>query len=185
MRTGAFLAAVVAIVAAGCASAPVHRGVTAPNIHQAISEVLVADGYVCKPSPDRAWVDCTHAEMADVSFAYLNASNMLQVWSLFNRKGDEGLAAKWRADTCDGVVADIAAINDETIIKVVCTTPSLRFETTTWVPDAGLSNDDLRGIFGVFTAVLGETIRGRGFLNEEATPAEPAVPAEAATTPEA
>jgi hypothetical protein len=137
-----------------------HRGAPLPAIHEVVAEVMTADGYSCEPSPDRSSYSCTHPEITDVSFAYLPQSNLLQMWAVF-RRDDEALEAKWQSEDCDVVHRDVNAVNDEVIIKFVCTPKSLRFEMVTWVPDAGLSGDDVKGFSGMFRAVIGEVIRDR------------------------
>jgi hypothetical protein len=130
------------------------------DIHGVFAGVLTRDGYTCEPSPDRSSYACTHPEVTDVSFAYLPQSNLVQIWAVFAR-ADEALEARWRAEDCDVVHKDVNAVNDEVIIKFVCTPKSLRFEMVTWVPDAGLSAEDVTGFSGMFRAVIGEVIRDR------------------------
>jgi hypothetical protein len=183
-----FLAPIVVVVggAAACAStAPVHRGASAQDIHTAAVSVVERDGYTCEASPDLSWRTCTHPEQTDFGFAYLPASNMLQVWSSFSRD-DDGLHPRWRSGPCAPLSDDVAGINSETIVKLVCDDKSFRFEMSTWVPEHGLTDDDLRAYFGVFRDVIGETIQRRGFLpaNSDAPASVDATaPSAAATAP--
>jgi hypothetical protein len=156
----AVTALLVVIVSACATVSPAHRGASMPDIHAVISKVLTKDGYTCEPSPDRSSFACTHPEVTDVSFAYLPQSNLVQIWAVFSR-ADEALDARWRSEDCDVVHKDVNAVNDEVIIKFVCTPKSLRFEMVTWVPDGGLNADDVQGFVGVFRAVIGEVIRDR------------------------
>jgi hypothetical protein len=149
---------------------PVHRGASLQDIHTAAVSVVERDGYKCEPSPDLSWQTCTHPELTDFGFAYLPRSNMLQVWSSFSRD-DEGLAARWRSGACEPLGHDIATINGETIVKIVCEEKTFRFEMSTWIPENGLSDDDLHSYFGVFRDVIGETIQNRGFLPPHDPPA--------------
>lgn len=139
-----------------------------------ITSVMTGDGYACEPSPDRSAFSCTHEDRTDLSFAYLPQSNLVQVWAVFSRS-DDGLDPRWQGEACDGVHKDVNAVNDELIIKLVCTPEVLRFETVTWVPDGGLNGEDVRGFTKVFETVIGEVIRDRML------PAAPAPTAPAAT----
>jgi hypothetical protein len=159
----------VAAVSACATTSPLHRSAPAPVIHTFVEELLESQGYTCEPSPDRSSFACTHPEVTDISFAYLPASNLLQMWASFSRN-DDGLAAKWRTESCDDVHQDVGSINDELVIKLVCTPKLLRFEIVTWVPDAGLGADDVTGLVNVFSTVIGETIRAR-LLAPAETPA--------------
>jgi len=143
-----------------------------PVIHDVFAGVMTEEGYSCEPSPDRSSYACTHPEVTDVSFAYLPQSNLVQIWAVFSR-ADEALDARWRTEDCDVVHKDVNAVNDEVIIKFVCTPKSLRFEMVTWVPDGGLNTEDVKGFIGVFRAVIGEVIRDR-MLPAAPAPGEPA-----------
>jgi hypothetical protein len=151
---------ILAIVPACATGSAARRGAAPAVIHGLFADVLTADGYTCEPSPDRSSYACTHDETTDVSFAYLPQSNLVQVWAVFSR-ADEALDARWRSEDCDAVHRDVNGVNDEVIIKFVCTPKSLRFEMVTWVPDDGLGADDVKGFVGVFRAVIGEVIRDR------------------------
>ncbi len=179
-RTVLTLALVPTALTAACAtSTPVHRGATLQDIHTAAVSVVEREGYRCEPSPDLSWQTCTHPEQTDFGFAYLPRSNMLQMWSSFSRD-DEGLSPRWRTGPCEPLGNDIGAINGETIVKLVCDEKSFRFEMATWIPEHGLTDDDLRSYLGVFRDVIGETIRGRGFL-----PSSDGAPGAAGTPPAA
>jgi hypothetical protein len=151
----------------GCGTVlpPVHRGNDRATIHAAVVAAATEDGYRCAPSPDLSWQSCRHADAADLGFAYLPVSNLLQLWSIFSRD-DPGLHPRWRTGSCAGVDAEVGRINAETIVKIVCEERTLRFEMTTWIPSRGLGDDDLRAWFAVFRDILAETIVGRGFLPE-------------------
>jgi len=184
MRTpiSSVVAVATAALLAGCGTTqPLHRGATQPAIHDVMTRLLVGDGYDCKPSADRSWVDCVHPTEPNVSFAYMSLSNTLTVFTTFSRL-DTDIDARWRADTCAGVVDEVKAINDETIVKFGCHPKTLNFEMLTWVPDAGLSDDDLHGFVGVFVASVAEVISTRGLLAKpgapEAAPVETAPAAE-------
>lgn len=168
-------ALLVALVSACAGVNAARRGAPMPDIHEVFADVLAKDGYTCEPSPDRSTYACTHPEVTDVNFAYLSQSNLVQVWAVFSR-ADEALDARWRSEDCDVVHKDVNAVNDEVIIKFVCTPKSLRFEMVTWVPDSGLNADDVKGFVGVFRAVIGEVIRDR-MLPSTAAPGEPATAA--------
>lgn len=160
-RVLATVTAFLIVLVSACASvSPARRGAAMPDIHAVIAKVLTKDGYTCEPSPDRSSYACTHPEVTDVSFAYLPQSNLVQVWAVFSR-ADEALDARWRGEDCDVVHKDANAVNDEVVIKFVCTPKSLRFEMVTWVPDGGLNAEDVKGFVGVFRAVIGEVIRDR------------------------
>lgn len=173
-----------ALVSACATSAPAHRGATLQDIHTAAVSVVERDGYKCEPSADLSWQTCTHPERTDFGFAYLPRSNMLQVWSSFSRD-DEALNARWRSGPCEPLGHDIGTINGETIVKLVCEEKTFRFEMSTWIPENGLSDDDLRAYFGIFRDVIGETIQSRGFLPPHDAPvaAPAAAPADAAAAP--
>jgi hypothetical protein len=161
---GLFLSALVS----ACATpSVVHRGAAPQQIHSAAVAVVEGEGYRCEASPDLSWRTCSHPERTDFAFAYLPASNMLQVWSSFSRD-DEGLVTRWRTGACEPLGTDIGAINSETIVKIVCDNASFRFEMSTWVPEKGLTETDLRAFFGIFRDVISETIQQRGFLPSEA-----------------
>ena len=163
--------AATALSGACATSMPVHRGAALQDIHTVAVSVVERDGYKCEASPDLSWQTCSHPEETDFGFAYLPRSNMLQVWSSFSRD-DEGLDPRWRTGPCEPLGHDIGTINSETIVKLVCDEKTFRFEMSTWIPENGLSDDDLRAYFGVFRDVIGETIRGRGFLpSGDAAPA--------------
>jgi hypothetical protein len=163
-RLSRIVAVVPCLLVVGCAtSTPVRRGAAVHDIHNAAVSALERDGYHCEASPDLSWQTCTHAEQTDFGFAYLPSSNMLQAWSSFSRD-DQGLDPRWRTGSCEPLGADIAAINGETIVKLVCDEKTFRFEMSTWVPQHGLTDDDLRAYFGVFRDVIGETVQRRGFL---------------------
>ena len=170
----------VAAVSACATTSPLHRSAPAPVIHSSVEELLESNGYTCEPSPDRSSFACTHPEVTDISYAYLPASNLLQLWASFSRD-DDGLAAKWRTGSCDDINQDVGSINDELVIKLVCTPKLLRFEMVTWVPDGGLGTDDVTGLVSVFSTVIGETIRARLLAPADAAPAADA--AAAAPTP--
>ena len=175
-------AAALALVGAAalttsCATTQVRRGENPANIHAGIRDVLVGEGYECKPSPDLSFFNCTHPEKTDLGFAYLPSSNLLQVWTVFSRD-DEGLVERWRTGPCEPLAAEIGKNNDEVVTKLVCTEKSFRFEVVTWLPEGGLTNADIAGAIDVFRTIVGESIRGRGFLPE--TGASPASAAEAA-----
>lgn len=175
--------AVVAAGTVGCATPTLVRGAAAPAIHGEVKRILEAEGYACKPSPDRSWDDCVHPDLFDISYGYLPRSNMLQLWTTIGRLDDEGLVPKWRAPGCAGVAEDVASINDQSIIKIICTPDSVRFEQVTWVPDHGFTDDDVHGIADIFRAVIGETIRDRGFLLKDQAADSGAAPADAAAAP--
>jgi hypothetical protein len=184
-RAISFLAIVVTGLSSACATTgPVHRGAGLQDIHAATVSALERDGYKCEASPDMSWQTCTHPEQTDFGFAYLPPSNMLQVWSSFSRD-DDGLDPRWHTGSCEPLGHDIATINAETIVKLVCDDKTFRFEMSTWVPENGLTDDDVRAYFGVFRDVIGETIQRRGFLpahdaaaagDDHGTPATPAAP---------
>jgi hypothetical protein len=181
LRVAVFPAVVVTAFVGACAStSPVHRGATLQDIHTAAVLAIERDGYKCEASPDMSWQTCTHPEQTDFGFAYLPPSNMLQVWSSFSRD-DDGLDARWQTGSCEPLGHDIGAINGETIVKLVCDEKTFRFEMSTWIPEHGLTEDDLRAYFGVFRDVIGETIQRRGFLpsrgtTPDATPTPAAAP---------
>jgi len=184
MRRCSLSLLVVLALSSSCATpAVVRRGAPPQDIHGAAVAVVEREGYKCEASPDLSWRTCTHPEQTDFGCAYLPASNMLQVWSTFSRD-DEGLHPRWRSGPCAPLGADVAGINAETIVKIVCDDKSFRFEMSTWVPEHGLTGDDLRAYFGVFRDVIGETIQRRGFLPGPASvDAGDAAPADANAAP--
>jgi hypothetical protein len=166
---GVRAACAVGALLGGCASpAPVvRRGVDRDAIHAALAAVAMAEGYRCAASPDLRWQTCRHDDLADLGFAYLPASNLLQLWSIFSRD-DPGLHPRWRAAACASVDGELARINAETIVKVVCDERTLRFEMSTWIPSCGLPAEDVRAWFAVFREIVAETIVVRGFLPDVA-----------------
>jgi hypothetical protein len=177
-RAAALAGALVgaAALTTACATTSVRRGASPANIHDGVRDVLVDEGYTCKAGPDLSFFNCTHPEKTDLGFAYLPASNLLQLWTVFSRD-DEGLVPRWKTGPCEPLAAEISKNNDEVVSKLVCAEKSFRFEVVTWVPEGGLSNADIAGAIDVFRTIVGESIRSRGFLPETG-----ASPAAAATT---
>lgn len=180
-RTALRLVIVATALSGACATpTPAHRGASLQDIHTVAVNLVERDGYKCEASPDLTWQNCTHPEKTNFAFAYLPQSNMLQVWTSFTRD-DAGLNPRWRTGSCTPLGSEIGKINSETIVKLVCDETTLRFEMATWVPENGLSDDDLSAYFGLYRTVIGETIRGRGFLHSsDAPPVDAAAPADTA-----
>jgi len=181
IQKGSIVAALaLGVLATACASAPVRRGGTADDIHAAVVEAAATEGYKCVDAPDRSVRTCTHPDLTDVSFAYLPASNLLQVWTVF-RRDDDALVPEWRSGSCDPLAASIAKLNDGTVLKLVCAEDSYRFELESWVPENGMTEADLVSLFRLFRAVVAENITSGGFLAPKDGAAAPA--AAAAATP--
>ena len=159
----------------GCASAPVvaARGADRASIHGVLAAAARDEGYACVAAPDLSFHACTHDARIDLGFAYLPASNLVQLWSIFSRD-DPGLHPRWRHGPCADIDGAVGRINAETIVKVVCEERTLRFEMTSWTPARGLEVDDVHAWFGVFREIVGETIATRGLLNDGAADGAPA-----------
>ena len=148
----------------GCASVPtLHRGAPQQTVHSELLRVMAADGYTCTDSPDRSTLVCTHADLIDLSIAYLPQSNTLQIFSGFNRVQDATMADKWRG-TCDDLVAEANTINAGYVSKVTCEGEFLYFTHYAWVPDTGLVDADLRAMLQVIRDSISSTIQAAGMV---------------------
>ncbi len=146
----------------GCATSPIRRGDNAVSIHGALKRTLETEGYVCGFNPDKSVLSCESAQLLDLNLAYLPTSNFVQVWATFTRN-DDTLVSAWRSGPCAPVQTHIDRINGESISKIVCTDDSYRFEYFLWVPDAGLSDDDVHAFVDVLRAVVAEQLNS-GFI---------------------
>jgi len=143
---------------AGCVSLPaLRRGAGKAPIHGQLARVMETDAYACQENPDRTVLVCTHATKTNMNFAYLAASNLLQVFSTFDRRSDEGMAAKWRGE-CADVATELNALNDGQVLQVSCN-DNVAFALSLWVPDNGFTDADVLGLAEVFRTVLGEALR--------------------------
>lgn len=175
MRVLSFCIAPLALsLFVGCASASVlHRGQGRPDVHAGFSRVLGEMGYACEDSPNKEAVVCTHPEEVDFTAAYLAHNNNLQIYAGFVRSTDETLADAWRGD-CAAVLAAVNRINAEYIPKLSCENDNLFFTFYTWVPDNGLTEDDIRSLMRVLSASVSDAIQASGMLKPEQAAPPPA-----------
>jgi hypothetical protein len=158
---------------AGCASTSVvRRGQGRDDIHGGFARVLGSLGYACESSPSKEAVICTHAEAVDFTVAYLPHNNNLQIYAGFARSTDVTLADRWRGD-CAAVLEDVNRINAEYIPKLSCEEDNLFFTFYTWVPDNGLTDDDIRALHRVLSGSVSDAIHASGMLKSASPSEEP------------
>jgi hypothetical protein len=161
------LAVLIALVLSSCATTPeLRRGTPMLAIMAEIERVVVEDGYTCRPSPSREVLHCSHEKFYDLSFSYLPESNYLHIYSSFDRKTDEGFADLWRG-ACVDTLPDVNQVNANYISKVTCEDDRIFFVFYTWVPDNGLTDDDLRGMTGVVRAAITDAVHAAKMLKPD------------------
>lgn len=155
-----------------CATTPtLHRGAPPLAIMSEVERVVVEDGYTCAASPARDVLHCGHPKLYDLSFAYLPASNYLHIYSSFDRLTDEGFADLWRG-SCEQTLPEVNNVNATFISKVTCEDNFIFFVFYAWIPDNGLTDDDLRGLTGVARAAITDAIHAGHMLKPDGNESE-------------
>jgi hypothetical protein len=171
--------ALVAAASIGCASASpaLRRGAEQADVFGEMKRVLNGHGFTCATSPDMTYLECRHPDAADLSFEYNASVNVIQGWTAFARKEDEALADAWRGD-CGPAREKIEEINKGYIVKLFCNEQNIVMVFHTWLPERGLTDDDVASWANAMHAMIAETIRASQMLKEDAPPAAapPAAP---------
>jgi hypothetical protein len=161
---------------AACATpAIIRRGMTRADINARLTDALTRYNYTCGPAQDPDQVFCAHPDNLDFSFAYLPQSNTLQIYAGFERSTDDGLTETWRGD-CAAVHAKVNEVNATYLPKLTCEGDFLYFTFYTWLPEGGLTEDDIEALFALLDSAVGDGISASGMLKRD-NPAPAVTPA--------
>jgi hypothetical protein len=169
MLRRSLLAMLFPVLPACATPAAISPGMTRAHINDRLAHVLHGQNYQCGPGeiPDQLY--CRHPDNLDVSFAYLPQLHTLQIYVGFERSTDDGLNDLWRGD-CAQVHAKINEVNAGYLTKLTCEGDLLYFTFYSWLPEGGMSEQDVTGLLQIVDDAVGDAIKASGMLKPEENP---------------